>query len=218
MKIAMINCSPKLIMQKEEPCASHTILMDAKKYFRRFHVHDMEDIHIKTSSITNEEIELLFSCDTWIFSFPIYAGGIPAHLLRFMTTVEEKAASSKRTGYSICAIANGGLYEGNEALPALSMFRIWSEKCGFRWCGGIGIGGGWIYADTRRAYLNIAHKRTYARKLSSFCEAIAEGHASLSTFCSPDMPKKRFTLYMNRRLRGMARSNGISVMDLDKQT
>jgi hypothetical protein len=216
VKIALINCSPKLVMEKETPCASHAILSDVKKYLRRFHAHDMEDIHLKTFSLSEEEMKTLFACDTWIFSFPIYAGGIPAHMLRFMINIEEAAGGEAPR--SIYAIANGGLYEGNEALPALSMIRLWSEKCGYRWCGGIGIGGGPIYADARRAYLNIARRRTYARKLTAFCEAAAQGHASLSTFCSPDMSKKRYVMRANYHFKSVARSNGLSPMEMGKQS
>ena len=217
MKVAMINCSPKLTIRKDEACASRAILQDLKRSLRRFHVHDMEDYHVKTFSLTDEEMKSIFTCDAWVISFPIYTGGIPAHLLRFLQRVEDIAAAGKCPPVKIYAIANSGLFEGNESLPALSMMRIWSEHCAFQWCGGIGIGGGPLYADVRRAYLNITRRRTYGRKLMSLSEAISQGSATLNTFCSPDMSKKTYILYMNRSLKRQARENGLSVMELDKQ-
>lgn len=89
MKIAMINASPRLLIRKNDVSASYTILQDMRRQLRREHAHDFEDFHVKTASMGSEDIKRLMSCDVWLFSFPVYAGGLPSHLLTFLTQIEE---------------------------------------------------------------------------------------------------------------------------------
>ena len=146
MKCALINGSPKLVMQKADPSASHIILQDFKKCLRREQIHNTEDFHIKTAVLTEEEIKDLFNCDSWVFSFPIYARGIPSHLLYFMTALEARGIKADHT-IRVYAIANGARYEGSEAYPLLRMMQQWCALCGLSWSGGIGVGGGPLHTE-----------------------------------------------------------------------
>lgn len=216
MKYALINGSPKLIMKKADPCASHIILQDFKKLLRREHVHNIEDFHIKTPALTEEEMTDLFSCDAWIFSFPIYARGIPSHLLYFMTTLESKMPKLTQP-IRVYAIANGARYEGSEAYPLLRMMQQWCVSCGLNWCGGIGVGGGPLHTEPDLFKFRFRLHRSYARCLETLAIACGRSAAALNSSCTPDISKKRYVLYINRTLKKKAKSYGLSTLDLDKQ-
>jgi len=92
MRIAMINASPKLMIRKQDTSASYVLLQDLRRQLRREHIHDFEDFHVKTGNLDQETFDALLKCDVWVFSFPIYAGGLPSHLLSFLTELDRKMA------------------------------------------------------------------------------------------------------------------------------
>ena len=217
MKIAMINASPKLLIRKQDASASYAILQDIRRELRRDHVHDFEDFHIKTGQPAEETVKLMMSCDVWVISFPIYAGAIPAHFLTFMESVEKTVSELKASGretrdsreIQVYAVGNGGLFEGNEAYPAFRMISLWCAKCGFSWCGGLGVGGGPVHTSQNVSQIALGQRRSYGRRLDDFADAIAKGIPTLNTSCSPDMSRQGYMMRRSRHYRALARENGV---------
>ena len=213
MKIAMINASPRLLIRKNDVSASYTILQDMRRQLRREHAHDFEDFHVKTASMGSEDIKRLMSCDVWLFSFPVYAGGLPSHLLTFLTQIEELCGQKEHPEIKVYAVGNGALYEGSAAYPALRMISVWCGKCEFSWCGGLGIGGGPTHLVSSVGQIALGQRRSYYRRLGEFVEAVAKGIPTLNTSCSPDQSRQGYCIKRNRRYRHYAKRNGLTTPD-----
>lgn len=222
MKIAMINASPRLMIRKQDTSASYALLQDIRRQLRRDHVHDFEDLHIKTGQVTDEIFRSLMTCEVWLISFPVYAGGLPSHLLTFMTGLQKKltAEKEKETAFpeiNVYAIGNGGLFEGNEAYPAFRMMALWCAASGISWCGGLGVGGGPAHTSQNVSQIALGQRRSYARRLSDFAEAIAKGIPTLNTSCSPDMSRQGYVMRRNRHYRNAARQNGVAASEIPQK-
>jgi len=221
LKTALINGSPKIVMQKSDPCASHALLLAVRRSLRHNHIHDTEDFHVKTGTLSQEELDELFSCDVWIFSFPLYSAGIPSHFLRFMLLAgeyarkkagrkpvsEEITADPEDSMIHVYAVVNCGLYEGNEARPVLEMLEQWCESSGFAWGSGVGVGGGMAFANSHILSLGIRKWHSLGRVLSSFAVAVAGKMSAGNFYCSPNVSKKFYVSGMNRYLRKRMKNN-----------
>ncbi len=209
MKAALINGSPKIIMQKADPCASHALLQSAKRYMRRSHIHDLEEFHIKTPVLTETEMAELMTCDIWLFSFPLYTGGIPSHLLRFLMNMQAYAENWKKSGKCreggekiyVYAIVNCGLYEGSETRPAMEMMEHWCDESGFVWGSGLGVGGGITYANPHVFSFALRKWHSLGRAMTSFGMAIGGTMSAGNFYCSPDISKKAYIISINRFLK-----------------
>lgn len=206
MKTAMINASPKLVIDKNSPSASHALLQLAKRALRKVRIHDTVDYHIKTGQVPMDEIKELLTYEIWIFSFPIYSGGIPAHLMQFMTMIRNLSTAFPEKGtptgaeqpIRIYAIANGGLYEGREAEVAFEMMEHWCEECGFTWGGGLGVGGGPVFGIAHSVGDRFRVRRSFGHALMLFAHAVAENHPAENFYSSPDIRKGAYVVRMNR--------------------
>ena len=201
MRAALVNLSPKAIIRKTDPCMSHRILADVKRYLRHYHVHDMEDFHFKTGAADKEKADALFSCDVWILSYPLYAGGVPSHMLQLMENLQAEAEKRSFGSIQVYAVAHCGLYEGMQAHPSLRMVSTWCQRAGFLYGGGISVGGAGMYAPQLAARFGFGRGRSFVRRLAAFCEVISEKKTTLNSNCAPDVSKKAFVMKMNRRLR-----------------
>ena len=214
MKAALINGSPKVNVDGSDSSVSHEMLQIAKRYLRRRHVHNMEEFHIKTGILGEKEMQRLMECDVWLFSFPVYASGVPSHLLSVLMEIEKYLLKLRsRRDYEeklihIYAIANGGLYEGTEARFALEVIEHWCVECGLLWGSAIGLGGS--PAITRSSILpfGIRRWRSLGRAMNAFSLSIASGMSTGFFYCSPDIPKKAYVNGLNRYYRRKRRESG----------
>ena len=214
MKAALINGSPKVNVDGSDSSVSHEMLQIAKRYLRRRHVHNMEEFHIKTGILGEKEMQRLMECDVWLFSFPVYASGVPSHLLSVLMEIEKYLLKLRsRRDYEeklihIYAIANGGLYEGPEARFALEVIEHWCVECGLLWGSAIGLGGS--PAITRPSILpfGIRRWRSLGRAMNAFSLSIASGMSTGFFYCSPDIPKKAYVNGLNRYYRRKRRESG----------
>lgn len=206
IKTAMINASPKLVIDRDSPSASRTLLRFTKRALHKVKIHDMTDYHIKTGQMPMDEIKELLTCETWIFSFPIYSGGIPAHLMQFLTMIrnlstafpEEGIPTGAEQPVRIYAIANGGLYDGHEAEISFEMMEHWCEECGFIWGGGLGVGGGPVFGIAHSPGDRFRVRRSFGHALMLFAHAVAEKRPAQNYYSSPDIRKGSYVVRINR--------------------
>lgn len=217
MKIAMINASPRLMIQKNDICTSNIILQDCRRFLRRFHVHDFEDLHLKTGYLSEKDKAALLSCDTWLIAYPLYMLALPSHLMMIMKTLEEEAQKGLFGEIKVYAIGNMDSYDGNNAYLSFRMLALWCEKCGFAWCGGMGIGGGFQHRVHSVRSIALGGRRTYSRRLSVFAEAISKRIPTLNTNSSPDINRKSFMMQHNQYYRREAKRLGVTVLDISQQ-
>lgn len=202
----MINASPKLEIDKNTPSASHALIQFAKRALRRVKIHDIADYHIKTGKMPMDEMKELLTCETWIFSFPIYSGGIPAHLMQFMVMVRNLSTAFPAKGtptgaehpVHVYAIANGGLYDGREAEVSFEIMNHWCDECGFIWGGGLGVGGGPVFGIAHSVGDRFRVRRSFGHALTSFAMAVAGRIPAGNFYSSPDIRKGTYVVRMNR--------------------
>ncbi|MGL5123235.1 MAG: hypothetical protein ACRC6K_03615 [Fusobacteriaceae bacterium] len=83
----------------------------------------------------------LKSANNLIFSTPVYVDTIPATALVYLEKIENYIMN-KKISLKVYALVNCGFYEGEQCELALNTFKIWSNRCGFIFNGGLGIGSG----------------------------------------------------------------------------
>ena len=197
MKAALINGSPRIGIEHEDVSASQTLLTMSKRYLRKNHVHDYEEIHVKTGELTEKTLETLMGCEVWLFAFPIYCGGLPAHLLRFLQAIEEAVRRSGAPDILVAAMASGTLYEGENCACALSMIVNWAEASELRFRAGLGVGGGPVLA-VHGPYAGFNHWRSLGRAMTQFAESLAGNGPPNMVFCSPNMRRRTMLIRLSR--------------------
>ena len=103
MKIVLINGSPKV-----KKSASSVLLEDLK--IQLCEKAQIVEAAFHTSTVSEETLEELRNADAWVFAYPLYVDGIPAHLLSCLVQLEE--AHLKDRQIHIYGIVNCGFYEG----------------------------------------------------------------------------------------------------------
>lgn len=207
-KIAMINASPKVVLHRTDDSVSYRMLLWVWHSLKRERGIEFQYFHLKIGNVSNEDYKDLLTCDTWILAFPIYTGALPAHMMMFMQRIRNLATQFPEKGtptgmtkpIRVYAVANGSLYEGNEAENAFDMLAFWCDECGFQWGNGLGVGGGPIFS-VPNPFNRFRVHRSFARCLSDFTAAVRLRKSAGNVYCSPDISKKSYVLRMNRILR-----------------
>ncbi|MHA2392687.1 MAG: NAD(P)H-dependent oxidoreductase [Promethearchaeota archaeon] len=90
-----------------------------------------------------ELFRMVENADLIILSFPLYVDSLPAPVIKAMELINEERDRSKgKKTHSIIAICNNGFPEASQNKTALQICRIFARDCGFKWKGGIALGGG----------------------------------------------------------------------------
>jgi len=90
-----------------------------------------------------ELFRMVENADLIILSFPLYVDSLPAPVIKAMELINEERDRSKgKKTHSIIAICNNGFPEASQNKTALQICRIFARGCGFKWKGGIALGGG----------------------------------------------------------------------------
>ncbi|MFP4476873.1 MAG: NAD(P)H-dependent oxidoreductase [Desulfatibacillaceae bacterium] len=108
------------------------------------------------------------SADIVVLSCPLYVDSLPAQVIRALEMVaRERGKTGKDPEQWFCAMVNCGFPESRHNDTALDTCRLFARQGGFRWAGGLGLGGGeairgrslysawWLTINVRRA-LNLA--------------------------------------------------------------
>ena len=213
MKIAMINASPRLMIRKNDASVTNIILRDVRRIIRRKRGHELEDHHLKTDRLPDEEIKELMDCDIWVIGYPVFESGLPSHLLSFMERIEKKTAKGEKE-IQIYGIGHTGLYEGSEVFPSLHSLARWCEHCHFSYGGGLGVGADISHLPMGVGQFVYGRRRSYLRKLTVLGEAVSDGAPVLNAGCTTDMSRKTYVLWHNRFVRREARQNGLKAVDI----
>lgn len=106
-----------------------------------------EKIYIHRVINTEDEQENLLSAiadaDLLILAFPLYIDSLPAPVIKAMELIELKRRGQKNSReIQFVAIANCGFPETSQNDTALNICRIFAQDAGFKWMGGLAVGGG----------------------------------------------------------------------------
>lgn len=221
MKIALINGSPKV-----KDSASKTLLEE-------LHAHlspkaECIELEFHTATLSPDEQMLLLQADAWIFAFPLYVDGIPAHLLSCLVGLEQFLATkgkqntigndqnvtkSRQNTIRVYGIANCGFYEGIQAEYALEILQNWSRRAGLTWGGGIGVGGGGGLSQMPKT----AGHGPWApiiRTFTALSETILQAGTTDNQYISVAFPRFLYKIAAQSGWRQSIRRNGGKARDL----
>ena len=132
MKTVFINGSPK-----KKLSVSSYILGIVRLLVRGEVVKEQ----VRNSGDYERILNSIADADNVVFGLPLYVDGIPSHMLAFMKEME-KFCIGKNIQLNVYVVSNGGFIEGCQNKPLMQIYENFCKRCNFRWCGGVGIGGG----------------------------------------------------------------------------
>ncbi|MGI6250378.1 MAG: hypothetical protein ACOYKD_03330 [Anaerolineaceae bacterium] len=143
MKTVLINGSPK----KSLSASSYLAAM------QRLFVKDEK----VTKKLRNKNdyvgiFEELKDADSVVLCLPLYADGLPSHVLAFLEEAEQFFLENDLHPNFYC-IANNGFIEGRQNEALMQVVENFCIRAGVRWCGGVGIGGGVMLNVTRIVFV-----------------------------------------------------------------
>ena len=208
MKIVLINGSPKV-----KKSASSVLLEDLK--IQLCEKAQIVEAAFHTSTVSEETLEELRNADAWVFAYPLYVDGIPAHLLSCLVQLEE--AHLKDRKIHIYGIVNCGFYEGIQAEPALEILQNWCVKAEFIWGGGLGVGGGGALSSMSGLGPTDGPKAPIGNRLLEIAEAILLREGQENRCVSFGCPRWMYKMIAQMGWRRTIKANGGRTKDLGKQ-
>jgi multimeric flavodoxin WrbA len=79
--------------------------------------------------------------DLIILSFPLYVDSLPSQTIRFMELACVRGVGQKK-GQRFLAVCQSGFPESSHSEDALRICSIFAHDAGYRWVGGLAVGGG----------------------------------------------------------------------------
>lgn len=201
MQVAFIDASPK-----SAGSSSGRLLAYLRDPFGRNGV--VRDIEIRQAPVPDSTLELLRKCSIWIFSCPLYFDSLPGHLTAVLRQIEQAGIPQP---VRIGAIVNCGFYEGEHTEQALRIFANWAKRMQFRWCAGLGVGGGGAVEVMKPDSGPMTLIRSGVMELGSRVTAGAGGEIS---FAHVNLPRFLYKLAGEAAWRRMIRKNGGNPGDL----
>lgn len=180
MKIALINASPKPAFS-----GSGNLLEELKKDFRKD--ADITSYELHRKYISEFTVKELLDMDAWVIFCPLYVDGLPSHLLSCLMQLEN-ACPNKRI--NVYGVINCGFYEGDQTDVAFGILRNFCTRCGFDFCGGMGIGGGGILSMIPHLANKKRTKIGVLIKFNGLARKIVKGETYELRYTSVTMPEK----------------------------
>lgn len=208
MKIALINGSPKVINS-----SSGTLLEDLKYYCSG--KAEIIEVGLHSATISEKVMEELNTAEAWVFAFPLYVDGIPAHLLSCLVQLEETRLRNQEV--YIYGIANCGFYEGIQADAALKSLQNWCKKSGCIYGGGVGVGGGGGLAMMPKMEPGQGPKAPIDKALSVLADGILKKKKQENSYVSVAFPRFLYKLGAQMGWRQMIKANGGKKKDLNRR-
>ena len=169
---------------------------------------DLKDHMQDMGSLAGE----LADASRMILCVPLYVDGLPSQVIRLMEMLESYTGESKQ----IYVLANMGLYESSQLVNLFSAVRQWCEKCGFEYCGGLGVSAGELLGTLMEVIpLGTGATKKAAQGLDVLAEAITAGRAAGDIYAEPyRFPRSLYIWIANTNWNRTARRNGIKPEDM----
>ena len=98
-------------------------------------------LEVKTQKQFLELEHLLPEVDNLVFATPVYVDTIPSTVLERLKQIEN-FVKNRDISLNVYSLTNCGFYEGEQCQLAINTFKLWCDKCGFTFKGGLGVGAG----------------------------------------------------------------------------
>lgn len=195
MKIICINGSPK-----KENSSSSFLLDYVSKNLGQGH-----EIIYQKPNIGSINQDDFLDCDAIVIACPLYADGIPSHLLAWMIFIEPflRELESKPKLYFI---VNCGFYDARQNNITISIMKNWCKKSELIWGMGVGIGAGPMLSS---APFGKGPTKPYSVAIDKLIDAIKQKNIYQDIYVEPNFPRFLYMFFANMGWVSMARKNGI---------
>lgn len=208
MKIALVNGSPK-----GKNSVSAFLLKELSEKLADCVCTEIS-LHAR-GTVTDATMAELLEADALVLVFPLYVDGVPSHLLAELCEMQRLLAGRKPL--SVYAMVNCGFFEGQQTKIALRIVENWCARCGFGWCGGIGVGGGGMLLSLQNVPAGHGPRKPVSEAISCLFEAIRENQPMNNQFVSPAFPRLLYKLAAQSGWREGIRKNGLRPKDLSRR-
>ncbi|NLI97040.1 NAD(P)H-dependent oxidoreductase [bacterium] len=160
-----------------------------------------------------EVINKVDEANVVVVTFPLYVDSMPARLTRALELIHASRKGKKpQKDQRFVAICQCGFPESHQNNLALDMCKRFAELSGFRWIGGIPIGGGGIIGEQNleEAGGRVKH---ITSALDIAASAIAEDSEipedAINAASKLPIPKRMYLMIGNMGWNSIARKNGL---------
>lgn len=168
------------------------------------------ELHFSGNGLEENTLQTLAESETLVFSLPLYVDGIPSHLLRCLRDAEDFFAD-KMLPKSVYIIINCGFYEGEQTQTAMKMMENWCVRCGFSFCGGLGVGAGGMWHSIKDVPPGHGPKKNYGKHLSALAQKIEQQAEYGCVFTTVNLPRIAYKIAGEYGWKKAAEKNGITL-------
>lgn len=168
---------------------------------------------MRSESRIGELLAAVERADVFVLAFPLYVDSLPYLVTKALERIAESRQGQSAEGAAqFVAIVNSGFPEAVHNQTALAICRQFAKEAGFRWAGGLALGGGAPFSGKPLEEAGgMAHKVIAA--LDTAAAALAQGQPipdeAVAALANPVMSPRFYTLMggMGWRLEGLR--NGV---------
>ena len=131
-----------------------------------------------------EMFQLVDNSDLIILAFPLYVDSLQSQVVKTLELIAEHEKGRQPGRKSFVAISNSGFPEARHNNTALAVCRIFARQVGYKWAGGLAMGGGGIISGLPLEKVG-GRVRNQTKALEIAAESLAQGDA---------IPEKAVTL------------------------
>ena len=159
-----------------------------------------EQVHVHAAVRSPDALESALAAaaaaDLVILSLPLYVDSVPAPVIAFLENVAERRTGAGRAGLFL--LIQCGFPESEQNATALAIAERFAAEVGWRWLGGLALGGVETYGGS-------AHE-----VLEQIGKALAEGKPAPDLAAKKAMPAWLYRAGGNIMWRRMAKQNGVA--------
>jgi len=163
----------------------------------KLHVHAA----VRSPDALASALAAVAAADLVILSLPLYVDSFPAPVIAFLEKVAERrtGASSAGTGRAgLFLLIQCGFPESEQNATALAIAERFAAEVGWRWLGGLALGGVETYGGSAHEVLDLIGK------------ALAEGRSAPDLAVKKAIPAWLYRVGGNIMWRRMAKKNGVA--------
>ncbi|MHA1248044.1 MAG: hypothetical protein ACTSPE_12010 [Candidatus Thorarchaeota archaeon] len=178
---------------------------------------DCETIHIHKaiadSRMTQDMVRSVNAADLIILSAPLYVDALPAPVLRAFELIASARGGKPDRPQQFVAILNCGFPETKHNNTAMRICKLFAERVGLTWAGGLAMGMG--PAIDGRPLAKAGRVGKNARDaLSLAADALSKGRPvpeeAIKRMAEPPMPIRLYTMIGNRTWKKIASRYGMA--------